>query len=41
MNREAAPLRPADDAEIVDTSCLTADEAVEYILTKIMDKEEG
>ena len=35
MNRAEAPLRPADDAVIVDTSTLTIDEAVAQAIAAI------
>ena len=35
MNREVTPLRPADDAVIIDTSELTIDEVVAEILEKM------
>ncbi len=34
-SREAAPLRPADDAVIVDTSDLTVEEVLEWVLTLV------
>ncbi len=34
-NRAAAPLKKADDAEFVDTSDMTIDEAVEHIVTRV------
>jgi cytidylate kinase len=32
MNREVAPLRPADDAVVIDSTTLTVDEVVNRIL---------
>jgi cytidylate kinase len=34
-NRKASPLRPADDAEIIDTSDLSIDEVVERVLERV------
>ncbi|MFV9672252.1 MAG: (d)CMP kinase [Acidimicrobiia bacterium] len=34
-NRKASPLRPADDAEIIDTSDLSIDEVVEQVLALV------
>ncbi len=36
-SREAAPLRPADDAVIVDTSDLTVEEVLEWVLTLVAE----
>ncbi len=38
MNREFAPLKAADDAEIIDTTNLTFDEVLNMVLGKIKDK---
>jgi cytidylate kinase len=32
MNREVAPLRPADDAVVIDSTTMTVDEVVNRIL---------
>jgi cytidylate kinase len=32
MNREVAPLRPADDAVVIESTTLTVDEVVNRIL---------
>ncbi len=37
-NRDVAPLKPADDAEILDTSALTADQALEKALQIVNQK---
>lgn len=43
-SRKASPLRPADDAEIIDTSDLTIDEVVERVLELVKatgDRQQG
>ncbi len=37
-NREVAPLRPADDAELVDTTELSIDEVVERLKSQVQSK---
>ena len=39
--RAVAPLRPAADAEIVDSTNLSPEQVVEHIVTVILDREEG
>ena len=41
MNREFAPLRQADDAVLVDTSDMTIDEVVDYIINLYQNKKEN
>ncbi|MCD8372352.1 MAG: (d)CMP kinase [Clostridia bacterium] len=38
MEREVAPLKMAEDATLVDTSDMTAEQAVQYIIDKIQEK---
>ncbi len=40
-SREASPLRPADDAEIIDTSDLSIDEVVEHVLALVEATGDG
>jgi len=40
-SREASPLRPADDAEIIDTSELSIDEVVERVLALVEANDDG
>ncbi len=37
-NRTVAPLRPAEDAFVIDSTCLTIDEVVEQILNLVAHK---
>jgi len=41
MNREFAPLRQAEDAVLVDTSDMTIDEVVDYIINLYQNKKEN
>jgi cytidylate kinase len=38
MNRAVAPLRPADDAKIIDSSNMSIDEVFTEVLTSLQDK---
>ena len=40
MNRAVDPLRPAEDAVIVDTTGLTFEESVEKILSVVKERTE-
>ena len=41
MHREVEPLRRAEDAVLVDSSCLTFEETVERILAIVEEKSHG
>ena len=38
-NRQVSPLRPADDAVVIDTTSLTIDQVLEKVLIKVEDTE--
>jgi cytidylate kinase len=38
MNRAVAPLRPADDAEIIDSSHMSIDEVFQKVLDLLEDR---
>jgi cytidylate kinase len=37
-NRKVSPLRPADDAVVIDTTTLTIEEVLEVVLIKVRAK---
>ena len=41
MNREISPLKQAEDAVLVDTSCMSIEEVVEAIMKLIREDKEA
>jgi len=41
VNRKVSPLRPADDAVVIDTTTLTIEEVLEAVLIEVRAKMPG